>query len=87
MPFAITALSGLHVFYLHLTGSNNPLGLSSSADRLPFHSYFSYKDIFGFLVVLSFLIFIVFFFPYLLFEADNFVPANALVTPSHIVPE
>merc|ERR1712055_1037251 len=46
-----------------------------------------YKDIFGFMVILRFLLIVVFFFPYLLFEADNFIPANALVTPSHIVPE
>jgi len=87
LPFAITALSGLHIFYLHLTFSNNPLGISSSSDNLPFHSFFTYKDIFGIMLILRLLLFIVFFFPYLLFEADNFIPANALVTPSHIVPE
>jgi len=77
----------LHVFYLHQTGSNNPLGISSSADKIPFHSYYLYKDIFGFSVLLAFLMYFVLLNPLFFFEVDNFIPANPLVTPLHIVPE
>jgi ubiquinol-cytochrome c reductase cytochrome b subunit len=87
LPLFITALSGLHIFYLHFTGSNNPLGLNSSADKVIFHSYFSYKDLLGFRLLIWVLTVIVLFYPTVFFEADNFIPANSLVTPSHILPE
>lgn len=87
LPFVVSALAGLHIFYLHTTGSNNPLGLASCADKVPFHSFYSFKDVFGFSILISVLLFLVFFFPYLFFVADNFMPANMLVTPSHIIPE
>lgn len=80
-------LSIIHIFYLHLTGSSNPLGIVSRPDKVPFHWYYTSKDIFGFCVLLSSLLFLVFFYPSLLLEADNFIPSNPLVTPSHIVPE
>ena len=87
LPFMVSGLSILHIFFLHQTGSNNPLGITSYADILPFHRYFSIKDLVGFLVLLSTFFFLVFFFPLLLSEADNFIPANPLTTPSHILPE
>jgi len=87
MPFLVRALTFVHLFYLHLTGSNNPLGISSSPDKVPFHSYFTTKDLFGFSILITCLLFLVFFFPQFLGEADNFIPANPMVTPSHIVPE
>ena len=59
----------------------------SSADKVPFHIYYSTKDIFGFCLLVSIFVFIVFFIPNFFMEADNFIPANRLVTPSHIVPE
>jgi len=87
MPFLVRALTFVHLFYLHLTGSNNPLGISSSPDKVPFHSFYTTKDLFGFCIFISSLLFLVFFFPQVLGEAENFIPANPLVTPPHIVPE
>jgi ubiquinol-cytochrome c reductase cytochrome b subunit len=72
---------------LHQTGSNNPLGINRNRDKIPFHPYFSFKDIFGFIVLLSSLRFLTLFIPYLLGDPDNFIPANPLVTPPHIQPE
>jgi len=77
----------MHIFFLHQTGSNNPLGVSSTSERVPFHWYYTVKDVFGFCVVIRALIFTVFFAPRFLGEADNFIPANPMVTPPHIVPE
>jgi len=87
LPFLILGVSGLHIFFLHLDGSNNPLGLGTSADKVPFHWYFSIKDFVGFSVLLLCLLFLVFFEPQLLIECDNNIEANSLSTPSHIVPE
>jgi len=87
LPFAVSALTIIHIFFLHQSGSNNPLGVSSHPDMVPFHCYYSYKDTFGFCLSLSLLLIIVFFYPQLLGEADNFIPANPIVTPPHIVPE
>lgn len=87
LPFGVTALVIIHIFYLHLFGSNNPLGVSTGPDKVPFHWYFSIKDTFGFSILFWSLLFIVFFHPQVLGEADNFIPANPIVTPPHIVPE
>jgi len=87
IPFLITATTVIHVFLLHHTGSNNPLGVSSLADAVPFHWYFSIKDFFGFSLFFMALFFLIFFEPGLLMEAENFIPANPLVTPPHIIPE
>jgi len=87
MPFLVRALTSVHLFFLHRLGSNNPLGVSSSPDKVPFHSFFTTKDLFGFCILISSLLFVVFFFPHSLGEADNFIPANPMVTPPHIVPE
>nr|YP_009434647.1 cytochrome b [Tectus pyramis]ATF29379.1 cytochrome b [Tectus pyramis] len=87
LPFAIAGLSVLHLLFLHETGSNNPLGLSSDSDKIPFHSYYSFKDLVGFVVLLFFLSLLVLFDPFLLGDPENFIPANPLVTPVHIQPE
>ena len=87
LPFVVSALSGLHIFFLHQTGSNNPLGLSSPCDSVPFHCYYHYFDFFGLGVLVSCLAFVVFFSPLLFMEVDNFIPANPIITPPHIVPE
>ena len=87
IPFLVSGLSMLHIFYLHFSGSNNPLGISSDQDKIAFHWYYTSKDVFGFCFALSCLLFLVFFFPSLLLEPDNFIAANPLVTPRHIVPE
>lgn len=87
LPFIIAALSIIHLLFLHQTGSNNPLGINSSSTKIPFHSYYSFKDIVGFIIILSILFFIAFFSPNLLTDPENFIPANPLVTPVHIKPE
>nr|AAX14569.1 cytochrome b [Helostoma temminkii] len=87
LPFVIVAFTMVHLLFLHETGSNNPLGLSSNVDKIPFHPYFSYKDILGFAVLLIALTALSVFSPNLLGDPDNFTPANPLVTPPHIKPE
>jgi len=86
-PFIIAAFTIIHLLFLHQTGSNNPLGINSNSDKIPFHPYFSYKDIFGFVIMLIFLTFLNLIAPYALGDPDNFIPANPLVTPPHIQPE
>nr|WNH37293.1 cytochrome b [Bothragonus swanii] len=86
-PFVIAGATLIHLLFLHETGSNNPLGLSSDADKIPFHPYFSYKDLLGFAVLLVALTMLALFSPNLLGDPDNFTPANPLVTPPHIKPE
>nr|AGY61331.1 cytochrome b [Halocaridina rubra] len=86
-PFVIAAASMVHTLFLHQTGSNNPLGISSQVDKIPFHPYFSFKDMVGFLILLLALLMITLLDPYLLGDPDNFTPANPLVTPTHIQPE
>lgn len=86
-PFIILAITVIHLLFLHQTGSNNPLGLNSNTNKIPFHPYFSFKDIVGFIVIIIFLLSICLLNPYLLGDPDNFIPANPLVTPVHIQPE
>lgn len=87
LPFVIAAIVVVHLVFLHETGSNNPLGLNRNFDKIPFHPYFSIKDIVGFLVALYFLIILALTNPYLLGDPDNFIPANPISTPAHIKPE
>nr|QWZ46347.1 cytochrome b [Machla setosa] len=86
-PFIVIALVMIHLLFLHQTGSNNPLGLNSNTDKIPFHPYFSFKDIAGFMITVMILIILTLVNPYLLGDPDNFTPANPLVTPIHIQPE
>nr|URX53497.1 cytochrome b [Longicaputermes sinaicus]URX53523.1 cytochrome b [Longicaputermes sinaicus]URX53549.1 cytochrome b [Longicaputermes sinaicus] len=87
MPFVIAALVLIHLLFLHQTGSNNPMGVKSDTDKVPFHPYFTTKDIFGFLVLFVALTTLSLSGPYALSDPDNFIPANPLVTPVHIQPE
>jgi len=87
LPFTILAMTILHLLFLHETGSNNPLGLNRDGEKIPFHSYYSFKDLVGFLVLLFLLSCLVLFSPQLLGDPENFIPANPLVTPVHIQPE
>jgi ubiquinol-cytochrome c reductase cytochrome b subunit len=87
LPFVIAALVFVHLYLLHQQGSSNPLGIESNADRISFYPYFYVKDLFGFLVFIVFYSFIVFYYPNVLGHSDNYIEANPLVTPSHIVPE
>lgn len=83
----MAAATIVHLLFLHQTGSNNPLGISRQVDKIPFHPYFSFKDIVGFLVIVASLVILTLLNPYLLGDPDNFIPANPLVTPAHIQPE
>jgi len=87
LPFIVAAITIIHLLFLHQTGSNNPLGINSNIDKIPFHPYFSFKDIIGFIIILSCLTLLTLTNPYLLGDPDNFIPANPLVTPIHIQPE
>lgn len=87
IPFVITAIVIIHLLFLHQTGSNNPLGTNRNIDKIPFHPYFSFKDIIGFLILISTLTTLTLISPYYLSDPDNFIPANPLVTPVHIQPE
>nr|YP_010267395.1 cytochrome b [Neoperla bimaculata]UIF93995.1 cytochrome b [Neoperla bimaculata] len=87
LPFIVAAAIMIHLLFLHQTGSNNPLGIGSDMDKIPFHPYFSFKDIVGFLILIMALTILTLLEPYLLGDPDNFTPANPLVTPVHIQPE
>nr|QOL00970.1 cytochrome b [Filchnerella sunanensis] len=87
LPFMIAAMAAIHLFFLHQTGSNNPLGVNSNIEKIPFHPYFTFKDLITFVFMTSLLILLCLINPYLLGDPDNFVPANPLVTPVHIQPE
>nr|YP_010721209.1 cytochrome b [Parnassius stoliczkanus]WDS46334.1 cytochrome b [Parnassius stoliczkanus]WEF74830.1 cytochrome b [Parnassius stoliczkanus] len=86
-PFIILMLTMIHLLFLHQTGSNNPLGINSNLDKIPFHPFFTFKDLIGFIIMLMLLIMLTLINPYLLGDPDNFIPANPLVTPIHIQPE
>nr|DAD54751.1 TPA_asm: cytochrome b [Pyrgus malvae] len=87
LPFVILMLTMIHLLFLHQTGSNNPLGINSNLDKIPFHPYFTFKDLIGVIVLFIFLLILTLTNPYLLGDPDNFIPANPLVTPVHIQPE
>jgi len=87
LPFVILALIIAHLLFLHQTGSSNPIGLNSDSDRIPFHSYFSIKDILGYTFVLSIFIILILFNPNIFTDPENFLVANPLATPTHIKPE
>nr|AAL59430.1 cytochrome b [Noctilio leporinus]AGT27901.1 cytochrome b [Noctilio leporinus]AGT27903.1 cytochrome b [Noctilio leporinus]AGT27904.1 cytochrome b [Noctilio leporinus]AGT27905.1 cytochrome b [Noctilio leporinus] len=87
LPFIIAALAMVHLLFLHETGSNNPTGVPSDTDMIPFHPYHTIKDILGLMLMLSVLSALVLFSPDLLGDPDNYTPANPLNTPPHIKPE
>nr|ADO21978.1 cytochrome b [Lampetra sp. DAB-2010]ADO21979.1 cytochrome b [Lampetra sp. DAB-2010] len=87
LPFILAAVTMIHIMFLHQTGSSNPLGINSNLDKIQFHPYFSFKDIFGFVILLGVLFMISLLAPNALGEPDNFIYANPLSTPPHIKPE
>nr|QGW14845.1 cytochrome b [Brochis multiradiatus] len=87
LPFIVVAATLIHAMFLHETGSNNPIGVNSDADKISFHPYFSFKDLLGFIILMTLLLSLALFSPNLLGDPDNFTPANPLVTPTHIKPE
>jgi ubiquinol-cytochrome c reductase cytochrome b subunit len=87
MPFAIAGLTLVHLSLLHTVGSNNPLGVNTNVDSVSFYPYFYVKDLLAFFILIALFSFFVFFYPNVLGHSDNYIPANPLVTPPHIVPE
>ncbi|YP_214937.1 cytochrome b (mitochondrion) [Homalodisca vitripennis] len=87
LPFIIMMMTIIHLFFLHMTGSNNPIGINSNIDKIPFHPYFSIKDLMGFSIIITMLLILNMTEPYMLSDPDNFTPANPMVTPIHIQPE
>nr|ASP18724.1 cytochrome b [Pycnonotus squamatus] len=87
LPFVIVGLTLVHLTLLHESGSNNPLGIPSDCDKIPFHPYYSTKDILGFVLVFIPLAALALFAPNLLGDPENYTPANPLATPPHIKPE
>ena len=89
LPFVIAGVVVLHIWALHVPGNNNPLGIDvkGAADTVAFHPYYTTKDLFALVVFVMVMCYFVFFNPNFLGHADNYIPANRLVTPPHIVPE
>jgi len=87
LPFIILLLIILHFIILHETGSNNPLGINSNSDRVPFHTYFTLKDILGFTISITILLILITLSPNILLDPENFIEANPITTPNHIQPE
>lgn len=87
LPFIIVGASVVHIAALHQYGSNNPLGINASVDKTSFYPYFFVKDLVGWILFAIFFFTFVFFFPNTLGHSDNYIPANPLSTPAHIVPE
>lgn len=87
IPFILIGASAAHILFLHQTGSNNPIGLNSDSDRIPFHIYYSIKDLLGYRLALIMFSIVVLFSPNLFTDPENFLNANPLVTPIHIQPE
>nr|YP_010890183.1 cytochrome b [Nanomia bijuga]WJJ70231.1 cytochrome b [Nanomia bijuga] len=86
-PFVLAGLVFIHIIFLHVTGSNSPLGINTDSDKIPFHSYFITKDLYGFILLFIFLFYLVIYAPNLLGDPENYIKANPLVTPVHIMPE
>lgn len=87
LPFIIAIISAIHLLFLHQTGRNNPLGINSTINKVPFHVFYTSKDAVGFSLLLLTLTIFSLFFPTLLSDPDNFILANPLITPVHIKPE
>jgi len=87
IPFIIIGLVIIHLLFLHQTGSNNPLGVNSNFNKIPFHPYFTIKDLLGGSFIITRLLLICLISPLVLRDTENFIPANPLLTPTHIQPE
>ena len=87
LPFIIIASSVLHIALLHQEGSNNPLGIETKIDKIAMFPYFIVKDLLGLIIFFLFFSLFIYFFPNVLGHSDNYIEANPMVTPAHIVPE
>nr|QJD22109.1 cytochrome b [Amblyomma testudinarium] len=86
-PFILMFLTLIHIMFLHEKGSSNPMGISMNIDKIPFHPYFSIKDLQGIMIFLIPFLMTILLFPYIMMDAENFIMANPMVTPPHIQPE
>jgi ubiquinol-cytochrome c reductase cytochrome b subunit len=87
LPFVIAGLVIVHIALLHRDGSNNPLGVESSSDKISFYPYFYVKDLFSLMCFIVLFSVILFYYPNMLGHPDNYIPADSMSTPAHIVPE
>nr|YP_004734462.1 cytochrome b [Agriosphodrus dohrni]ADF65642.1 cytochrome b [Agriosphodrus dohrni] len=87
LPFILAGMTMIHLLFLHQTGSNNPLGLKTNLDKIPFHPYFSIKDLTGIIITLMMFLMLTLWEPRMLGDPENFIPASPMVTPVHIQPE
>ena len=87
LPFLIVGLVLIHLVLLHENGSNNPLGIYIKNENISFYPYFYVKDLFGFIVLMFIFFIFIYFYPNTLGHPDNYIPANPMKTPLHIVPE
>nr|YP_008474897.1 apocytochrome b [Diddensiella santjacobensis]AGS44126.1 apocytochrome b [Diddensiella santjacobensis] len=87
LPFLLAAIACIHLLALHTNGSGNPLGITSNIDRIPMHPYYIFKDLITIVVFLLVYSTIVFYYPNIMGDAENYIEGNPLVTPSAIVPE
>jgi quinol-cytochrome oxidoreductase complex cytochrome b subunit len=87
LPFALAAVAIVHIGALHQNGSNNPLGIDTTVDKVSFYPYFWVKDVFGWIAFFVIFGFFLFFAPDAMGHPDNYIPGNPMVTPAHIVPE
>jgi ubiquinol-cytochrome c reductase cytochrome b subunit len=86
-PFIIAGVSIFHLSLLHIDGSNNPLGIKSTSNKINFYPYFYVKDLFAFFVLICLFLFLLFYYPNLLGHSDNYIQSDSMKTPPHIVPE
>lgn len=86
-PFVLALLAIIHIVLLHEHGSNSPIGINPNSDKIPFHTYFTTKDAYGFILLFILLTVLVFYLPNFLGDPENYIKANPLVTPVHIMPE
>lgn len=86
-PFILCGLILIHLVLLHDSGSNNPLGINSKTDKVPFHTYYTSKDVVGFIIIFILISVLIFYTPNILGDVENFTKANPLITPTHIMPE
>nr|YP_010990693.1 cytochrome b [Rhotana formosana]WOW99137.1 cytochrome b [Rhotana formosana] len=87
LPFMIMILILMHLILLHEKGSSNPLGLINKIDKIPFHPYFTTKDIMGLIIMMITFLTMINLYPFMMTDPENFIPANSMVTPKHIQPE
>nr|YP_009000436.1 cytochrome b [Otobius megnini]AHF21637.1 cytochrome b [Otobius megnini]AIZ58586.1 cytochrome b [Otobius megnini]UYB78416.1 cytochrome b [Otobius megnini] len=87
LPFFMAFMIFMHIIFIHETGSSNPLGISMNIDKIPFHPYFLIKDIQGIMIFFMFFLPVIFIYPYLFSDPENFIMANPMITPPHIQPE